>query len=364
MKYSVVDLFCGAGGLSKGFLDAGYDVKFGIDWDDAALLTFSKNHGDAEAFKLDLFDLDNVSQIEKKLKEKNVSKLDVLIGGPPCQGFSLAGNRIESDERNTLYKAMVKTAELLQPHIVLLENVPGMLKLYGGKVKEKIFEDFENLGYKMNVRVLYAPEYGVPQIRKRAFFVGILNSNEQFEYPEPILNEENFITCEQAIGDLPSLEGDEDYDVKTVRKYQIDPSSEYERKMRENSSHIYNHTPTKHAQKTIEHIKLVPDGGKYTDLPPELSKNFKYHESLHRYNSKKPSLTIDTGHRTHFHYKYNRIPSVRENARLQSFPDDFVFYGNKQQQYKQVGNAVPPLLGYALANQIKLYLDKEDNDEK
>lgn len=259
---------------------------------------------------------------------------------------------------------MVKTADLLRPRIVLLENVPGMLKLYGGKVKEKIFEDFEEIGYTMNVQVLYAPEYGVPQIRKRAFFVGILNSEEKFEYPEPILNEENFITCEQAIGDLPSLEGDEDYDVKTVREYQTNPSSEYERKMRENSCHVYNHTPTKHAQKTIEHIKLVPDGGKYTDLPPELSKNFKYHESLHRYNSKKPSLTIDTGHRTHFHYKYNRIPSVRENARLQSFPDDFVFYGNKQQQYKQVGNAVPPLLGYALANQIKLYLDKDDNDEK
>ena len=364
MKYSVVDMFCGAGGLSKGFLDAGYDVKFGIDWDDAALLTFSKNHGDAEAFKLDLFDLDNVSQIEKKLKEKNVSKLDVLIGGPPCQGFSLAGNRIESDERNTLYKAMVKTADLLKPRIILLENVPGMLKLYGGKVKEKIFEDFENIGYKMNVKVLYAPEYGVPQIRKRAFFVGILDSEEKFIYPEPILNEENFITCEQAIGDLPSLEGDEDYDVKTVREYIVKPSSEYERKMRENSAHVYNHTPTKHAQKTIEHIKFVPDGGKYTDLPPELSKNFKYHESLHRYNSKKPSLTIDTGHRTHFHYKYNRIPSVRENARLQSFPDDFIFYGNKQQQYKQVGNAVPPLLGYALANQIKVYLDKEDNNGK
>lgn len=359
MKYSVVDLFCGAGGLSRGFMDADFDVKIGIDWDDAALKTFGHNHGDAEAMKLDLFNLDNVKCIKEKLSEKGVDNLDVLIGGPPCQGFSLAGNRVESDERNTLYTAMVKTAELLKPKVVLLENVPGMLTLYGGKVKERIFEDFENLGYTMNVKVLYAPEYGVPQIRKRAFFVGLLDSDEVFEYPEPKLSEDNFITCKQAIEDLPSLEGDFDYDVTTVRSYGSSAITEYQKKMRRNSKEVFNHTPTKHAEKTIEHIRLVPDGGKYKDLPPELAKNFKYHESLHRYNSNKPSLTIDTGHRTHFHYKWNRIPTVRENARLQSFPDDFIFYGNKQQQYKQVGNAVPPLLGQALAEEIKKYLDKK-----
>ena len=261
---------------------------------------------------------------------------------------------------------MVKTAKLLRPRVVLLENVPGMLTLYGGKVKEKIFQDFENLGYTMNVKVLYAPEYGIPQIRKRAIFVGLLNNEKKFEYPTPILTEDNFITCEQAISDLPTLEGDADYNVNTIRDYPCEAKTDYQKKMRNGCLKVYNHTPTKHAQKTIDHIKLVPDGGKYTDLPPELSKNFKYHESLHRYNSKKPSLTIDTGHRTHFHYKYNRIPSVRENARLQSFPDNFIFYGNKQQQYKQVGNAVPPLLGYAVANKIEEYLNEKDNkkDEK
>ena len=255
---------------------------------------------------------------------------------------------------------MVKTAELLRPRVVLLENVPGMLTLYKGKVKEKIFEDFENLGYKMNVKVLYAPDYGIPQIRKRAIFIGLLDSEVPFVYPEPILTEENYITCEQAISDLPTLEGDTDYNVNTIRDYPGEPLTDYQKKMRSGCLKVYNHTPTNHAQKTIDHIKLVPDGGKYTDLPPELSKNFKYHESLHRYNSKKPSLTIDTGHRTHFHYKYNRIPSVRENARLQSFPDNFIFYGNKQQQYKQVGNAVPPLLGYAVALKIEEYLENRD----
>ena len=357
-KLNCIDLFCGCGGLSKGFLDAGYDVLLGIDFDDAALKSFELNHGNAKALKLDLFNLTNVSEIKKYLDNKNIS-LDVLIGGPPCQGFSLAGKREENDKRNSLYTAMVKTAELLRPKAILLENVPGMLKLYEGKAKKRIFEDFEELGYTMNVQVLYAPDYGVPQIRKRAFFVGILNSSEKFEYPTPYLSEKEYITCEQAISDLPSLEGDFDYSPNGIRHYTTEPLSEYQKKMRCNSNTIYNHTPTKHAQKTIDNISLVPDGGKYTDLPEELSKHFKYHESLHRYNSKKPSLTIDTGHRTHFHYKWNRIPSVRENARLQSFPDDFIFVGNKQQQYKQVGNAVPPLLGQAIATKLKEYLSDE-----
>ena len=362
-KYKVLDLFCGAGGLSKGFLDAGFDVKLGVDFDDAALKTFSMNHGSAIAKKLDLFDLENVKEIKKILHDLKTDSLDVLIGGPPCQGFSLAGNRVESDERNTLYVAMVKTAELLKPKIVLLENVPGMLTLYGGKVKDKIFNDFQKLGYTMNVKVLYAPDFGVPQIRKRAFFVGILNSEEQFEYPSPKYKPEDYITCEQAIGDLPSLENDTNYLVTTIRDYTNEAYTDYQKKMRKNSKRIYNHTPTKHAQKTIDHIKLVPDGGKYKDLPPEMAAKFKYNESLHRYNSQKPSLTIDTGHRTHFHYKENRIPSVRENARLQSFPDDFIFYGNKQQQYKQVGNAVPPLLGFALAEKIADVLDNIEKGE-
>jgi len=170
------------------------------------------------------------------------------------------------------------------------------------------------------------------------------------------LKEEEFITCEQAISDLPSLVGDTEMSLDIIRDYVTEPTTEYQKMMRQNSDRAYNHYPTNHAQKTIDHIALVPDGGKYTDLPPELVGNFKYHESLHRYNSKKPSLTIDTGHRTHFHYKWNRIPTVRENARLQSFPDDFIFYGSKQQQYKQVGNAVPPLLGKAIATKLKEYL--------
>ena len=358
-KYNVVDLFCGAGGLSKGFLDAGFNVILGVDFDDAALKTFEKNHGKAKAMKLDLFDYNNIDKIVDFVSSK-CEQLDVLVGGPPCQGFSLAGKREEDDKRNILYTAMVKTAKKLKPKIIVLENVPSILTLYGGLGKKRIFKDFENLGYKMSVKVLFAPDYGVPQIRKRAVFVGILNGTKGFVYPDPVFTEDNYVTCSQAISDLPSLIGDSDYDLKKTRNYICEPSSEYQKMMRKKSLVVYNHYPIKHSQKTIENISKVPDGGNYKDLPKDEMKNFKYHESLHRYTSNKPSLTIDTGHRTHFHYKWNRIPTVRENARLQSFPDDFIFYGSKIQQYRQVGNAVPPLLGKAIALKVKETLDNEE----
>nr|WP_314045070.1 DNA cytosine methyltransferase [uncultured Leptotrichia sp.] len=355
MKYKVIDLFSGAGGLSKGFLDAGYDIKLGIDFDEKALLTFSKNHGDTKALKLDLFDLNNINIIKKKFEEKN-DKLDVLVGGPPCQGFSLAGKREENDKRNKLYTAMLETAKKLLPRAVVLENVPGILTLYDGKVKERIFKDFKKLGYSMNVQILYAPDYGIPQIRKRAFFVGLLDSNKKFQFPEPILKKEEYITCEEAIGDLPELDGiygDE------VQEYVKKAETDYQRDMRNGMTKIYNHIGTIHSEKTIKMIKLVPEGKNYKSLPKEYQGLYKYNEALTRYHSKKPSLTINTGHRSHFHYKYNRIPTVRESARLQSFPDDFIFYGNKSEQYKQVGNAVPPKLGYVIAKKLKKYLDGE-----
>ena len=360
-RYTCVDLFCGAGGLSRGFMDAGFEVVLGVDFDDAALKTFGENHGKALPLKLDLFNLDNVYEIKKILDERKIA-LDVLIGGPPCQGFSLAGKRQEDDDRNALYSAMVKTAEVIKPKYVVLENVPGMLTLYDGKAKERIFKDFNKLGYKMDVKVLYAPDYGVPQIRKRAFFIGVLNGNDEFVYPMPFLEPNEYVTCEQAICDLPSLIGDNDYSLNTIREYMTEPISKYQKEMRKHCSKVYNHYPTRHEQKTIDTIALVPDGGNYKDLPPEISKKFKYHESMTRYASNKPSLTIDTGHRTHFHYEYNRIPSVRENARLQSFPDDFIFYGSKQQQYKQVGNAVPPKLGKAVALSIIDHMKKSGDN--
>ncbi len=355
IKPLVLDMFCGCGGLSRGFMDAGYEVVLGIDHDEAALKSFKANHGNAEAVKLDLFLPESIDEIEKIIGNRQI---DVLVGGPPCQGFSLAGPRNEEDDRNKLYKAMVEVANRLKPKVVVLENVPGLAKLYGGKAKKRIYEDFEELGYTMNDKVLYAPEYGIPQIRKRIFFVGVLNGDEKFEYPNPTHTEENFVTCKDAIGDLPPLNGDSLGETPT--EYIMEPMTDYQKLMRKNSELIYNHIGTKHTDKVVHLISLVPEGKNYKSLPEELQEGIKYNEALTRYHSEKPSRTIDTGHRTHFHYKWNRIPTARENARLQSFPDDFIFYGNKTQQYRQVGNAVPPMLGYHLGKKILDYIKADE----
>lgn len=350
-KLTVLDLFCGAGGLSRGFMDAGYEVVTGVDFNDDALITFKENHGSAKAMKLNLFDHSNINEIVKDLNERNIT-LDVLIGGPPCQGFSIAGPRDMNDKRNSLYLAMVKLAERVQPRAILLENVPGMMQTNNGIGAKRIINDFDKIGYNMTVKLLYAPDYGVPQIRKRVFFVG-LKDGQAFEFPKATLSKQEYITCEDAIGDLPELDG---IYGDLIQDYPCSPLTDYQALMRKNSKKIYNHIGTIHDEKTIKMISLVPEGKNYKALPEQYRNLYKYHEALTRYHSKKPSLTINTGHRSHFHYKYNRIPTVRESARLQSFPDDFIFYGNKTEQYKQVGNAVPPMLGKVVAEQLKKYL--------
>lgn len=358
-KFTCVDLFSGAGGLSRGFMDAGYDVVLGVDFDDAALKTFKENHGTAEAMKLDLFDHNNIEVIVEFLKERKID-LDVLVGGPPCQGFSIAGPRDMNDKRNSLYLAMVKLAKRLQPQAIVLENVPGMLQTNGGIGAKRIVQDFEEIGYKMVPKLLYAPEYGIPQIRKRVFFVGLKDQNKEFEFPEAMFTQRDFVTCEEAIGDLPALQtadGEIIYG-EEIQEYNFEPMNPYQEKMRNNATHVYNHIGSIPIEKTKSMIALVPEGKNYKALPEEYSGLYKYHEALTRYHSKKPSNTINTGHRSHFHYKWNRIPTVRESARLQSFPDDFIFWGNKSQQYKQVGNAVPPMLGEVVAKKLIEYLER------
>ncbi len=357
-KLTCLDLFCGAGGLSKGFLDAGYTVILGVDYDDAALETFQKNHGDAKAMKLDLYDHSNIEVIVEYLKSKGIFDLDVLVGGPPCQGFSYAGKMDINDKRNFLYLAMVKLTERLKPKAVLLENVLAMIEANGGIGAKRITEDFGAIGYKMTPKVLFAPDYGIPQVRRRVFFVGLKDSDDEFEFPPAILDEEHYISCEQAISDLPSLQTDDGEIIRgeKIQEYMTEPMSDYQRKMRGQSSHVYNHIGSIPIEKTKRMISMVPEGKNYLALPEEYRKLYKYHEALTRYHSKKPSLTINTGHRSHFHYKWNRIPTVRESARLQSFPDDFLFYGTQSEQFKQVGNAVPPMLGQIIAEQLKKYI--------
>ena len=210
--------------------------------------------------------------------------------------------------------------------------------------------EFEALGYNVTHERLLASDYGVPQNRRRFVMVGTLEGSS-FEFPEKRYETDKIDTY-QAISDLP--EGS----IICGTPYTVAPLSGYQRVMREESTGIFNHEITKHTEKTTSIISLVPDGGNYKDLPEEYRNTRNVNIAWTRFSSKKPSLTIDTGHRHHFHYKYNRVPTVRESARLQSFPDDFIFKGCKTSQYKQVGNAVPPMMARHLGNSLLKQLSR------
>lgn len=354
-KLNVLDMFCGCGGLSKGFLDAGCRIVLGTDNDLAALKTFEKNHDGSHSSAIDLSERDFNKKIDEIISD---TKIDIIVAGPPCQGFSLTGPRNFDDKRNRLYMSVIKAVEIYSPKAFVIENVPGMATLYKGQVKDEIIRRLEVLGYSVKCDILCAADYGVPQIRKRLFFCGIRKEYGTFTFPEPYLMPENYITCSDAISDLPNRQTEHG---KEIDDYDTAPSSEYQRAMRGYFLKLYNHVATAHTQLVKDIISLVPEGENYKSLPPGIGDNRKFNEAWTRYHSLRPSKTIDTGHRNHFHYKYNRVPTIRENARLQSFPDDFIFYGTRTQQNKQVGNAVPPLLGKAIAVQILSLINSKEN---
>lgn len=352
-RYTVIDLFSGCGGFSFGFQESGYNVIAGVDNTQIALDTFELNHNGAKALNIDLFEDD---AIEKIISELPNGAVDIIIGGPPCQGFSLTGTRNKEDKRNRLFYSAFDLAKKTSPKAIIIENVPGIVNLYGGMAKSEIYRMAEKLGYTCVHKELYAPDYGVPQIRKRVFFVALRKDLGTFEFPKPTHTTDSYVTCEQAIGDLPSLS---DCLGSDPTLYNTKPKSDYQKKMRSKSDEINNHIGTNHTEHVISVISQVPEGGNHKDLPPGVGESRKFNEAWTRYHSKKPSKTIDTGHRNHFHYKWHRVPTVRENARLQSFPDSFKFIGTKTQQYRQVGNAVPPILGFVVAEALKKHLKND-----
>ena len=349
-KHNVIDLFCGCGGLSKGFEEAGYNVIVGVDFEQSALNTFIRNHNGAIGLRLDLSASESFDAISEAVNNRSV---DVIIGGPPCQGFSLTGPRNFDDERNKLYLALIETVHRFNPKAFMIENVPGMANLYNGTVKDEIVKRFTQMGYSVSYKIVCAADYGVPQVRKRLIFIGLRDSDIPFEFPKPYLTSENYLTCEDAISDLPSLV---DTLGEEVSSYDSEPKNEFQRMMRGDSVVLHNHTAINHKQFVKDVIALVPDGGNYKDLPPGVGESRIFHMAWTRLSSKHPARTVDTGHRNLFHYKWNRCPTVRESARIQTFPDDFVFLGNRGQQNKQVGNAVPVLLAKTIATHLLNYL--------
>lgn len=342
---NAIDLFCGCGGLSYGFEQAGVNILLGIDNDDMALRVFEKNHKNAQSICGDITQI-TYNDIKKITGSQTI---DMIIGGPPCQGMSLSGPRKFDDPRNKLYLSYIRLVGEIGPQAFVIENVPGLISLFGGQIKDNIIRKFKEMGYTVTYKILCAADYGVPQNRKRVIFVGLKNGCFDFEK----LKVKDKVTCEMALSDLPPLIDEIGTD---LAEYACEPNNDYQTLMRKRSSQVHNHIAAVHSEKVKKIISLVPDGGNYKDLPEEFRNTRNFHVAWTRFRSDKPAPTIDTGHRHHFHYKYNRVPTVRECARLQSFPDDFIFEGNKTQQFRQVGNAVPPLMAQAIAEEVIKYL--------
>lgn len=342
MKNKIIDLFCGCGGLSLGFEKAGFEVAYAIDMWSKAIDTYNYNHEDKVAECKDIHELTN-----EELRELNKNNDIVgVIGGPPCQGFSKVGTRDINDPRNHLYLEYCRVVKEISPEFFVIENVSGLLTLSKGMFKNDIINRFSALGYHVEFRQVCAADYGVPQNRHRVFFVGMKKA--AFKFPE---KSETVITSKEAISDLLPLDLEDGLD--EMHGYATEPQNEYQRKLRGNQKEVANHQITVHTEKTIDIIKMVPDGGTIYDLPDEYWNVRKYRKGFERMPSGRPCHTVDTGHRNYFHYCENRIPTARENARLQSFPDNYIFLGTKTDQYKEIGNAVPPMLAYNIAKAIK-----------
>lgn len=351
-KYKVLDLFCGAGGLSLGFKLAGYNIVGGIDFFPDAIKTHETNFKDSISICGDIKEID-----DEKVKKLFGNKIDIIVGGPPCQGFS-AGNRqqTEDDPRNKLFFEFIRFVKILNPKAVVIENVRQVLTKDNGYAKNKIFEILEDLGYNVDVRVLLSSDYGVPQNRNRAVFIGVKKDISNFNYDD-IKKATKKITVAEAIGELYSLEDKEEMILENK------PITPFQKYIRGKSSKIENHIPKYPNKDVQERMEFVPQGGNWQDVPNHLWKvqrNNRHSSAYRRLDEKKQSITIDTGHMNYFHPIYNRVPTVRESARIQSFPDDFIFEGTPTSQLRQVGNAVPPLMARAVANLIREVLENAE----
>lgn len=306
-----VDCFCGAGGLTKGFELAGFEGVCGLDFFKEAGETYSHNFNHP-------FILGDITQKEVKeslfrtvIEQLNGRKLNIVAGGFPCQGFSMAGNRIVEDPRNSLYKDLLEVVRNLMPDFIVCENVKGIRSMLGGFVEQKIINDFKEIGYNMNVCTLCAADYKVPQKRERVIFIGNRIGKTNL-FPEPLISPTDYITTREAISDLIN--------------------------MPENLG--FNHQPTKHSPEMERRIADCPEG-------ESLYKG--YSDAWKKCQWDKPSCTIKENHGgVNLHPKLPRVLTAREMARLQSFPDDFIFLGKKNKQLVQIGNAVPPLLAKAI----------------
>tara|TARA_X000000368_G_scaffold70767_1_gene51393 strand:- start:3030 stop:4082 length:1053 start_codon:yes stop_codon:yes gene_type:complete len=343
----VLDLFSGCGGLSLGFQNASFEIVGGIDFDKDCIDTYQLNFPKSKTF------VGDVSKFDKSTIIKNFKDVDVIIGGPPCQGFSSANmweKNKKYDYRNYLFRDFIRFVELINPKIAVIENVSRILTIEDGKIKKGIENQFNELGYKINNKVLTASDYGVPQKRKRNFFVATRNEYDRFDFE--LMKKKDVVNVGDALSDLYALEN-QSINFNTITSKIL---SDYQKIMRSKNNEIYNHNPKYPMEKVQERIRHVKEGENWKAVPENLWDTVRHnrHSSAYkRLNSNDISITIDCGHMNYFHPKFDRVPTVRESARIQSFPDSFKFNGKQGSQFSQVGNAVPPLLAESLAIAIK-----------
>lgn len=376
-KYKCIDLFAGCGGLSLGFEMAGFDIPLAIEIDEWASETYEKNHPSTEVL---MGDITKIIDLENIISKEDLP-IDGIIGGPPCQGFSLSGNRDKKDPRNSLFMEFVRFVKYFKPKFFVMENVTGILSMKtkdNQLVKDIILSEYDTAGYNVKICKLNAAEYGVPQKRERVFFIGIrkdLPFNEEKISPVTFLSEENQVTLEEAIMDLPQIKAREG---KEFQEYSQEPTNDYQIWARENSDGVYNHIAMRHTQRIIERFENIGYGQSVADVDEchqqrkrgdasKISGKVFSQNNMRPYPNK-PAPTIAASFQSNFVHPYiNRNFTAREGARIQSFPDTYIFCGKRTtmswekniSQYQQIGNAVPPLLAKAIGENMIQYLDKE-----
>lgn len=345
-KPRFLDLFCGIGGLSTGLQAAGLCPVGGVDSCGEALATFERNHSGVKYLEADITRL-CLGRIEAAF---GAADMDIVVGGPPCQGYSTVGKRDEADPRNLLWQGFHQLVRDIRPAYVVIENVEGLNVMRKGAVRDGIITEFHAAGYRMKATLLRAADYGVPQLRKRLVFLGWLDGLAEPHFPRPVGRE--YVSVADAIFDLPPLEAGEG---KTA--YEADPATAYQHARRKGHGVLHNHEAANHPPALVEVLRHIPDGGNRKSIPDALQPKSGFHNSYARLASWKPAVAVTSNLRKPSsaratHPVQHRGLTVREGLRLQSFGDDFVVLGSRTSQYLQVGNAVPPLLGLAVGREV------------
>lgn len=382
--YNALDLFCGAGGFSIGMEQAGINVVASVEFNPQIAETYKYNNpqtnliiDDIRYIKASKDDIDMSMPVHehefqdiKQIFDNNGMTCDIVFGGPPCQGFSMAGKRIRTnaifleDERNYLFKEFIRMVKYLKPKVFVIENVPGILNYNDGAVKREIYDTFSQLGYDVHAEVLCAADYGVPQMRKRAIFIGNRIGLCSIDFfPPATHNKDTYVSVMDAISDLPELNSGEGIEAINYPDNVI--LTEYQKKMINPEGTIYNHVSSQHKAETIELLKMINEGQTMKDLPEQYRTKSVHSGAYGRMESDAPAYTLTTRLNTPSvgritHPKQHRTITPREAARIQSFPDRYKFIGDITSLGIQIGNAVPPLLSEAIGKHILKLLNEYD----